>query len=323
MKRLYLVLILTIPALLIGVAIGVNAGSLAQKLSGRILLQVQQKGEAWYINPVDLKRYYLGSPADAFAILRQLGLGITDADINTIPAAKNSQANVPAAQTDAIKPESPLSTKTYEVVKVIDGDTLTASMNGKSETLRLIGIDTPETVDPRKPVQCFGKEASDKAKELLTGKKVILEADSTQGERDKYSRLLRYLFLEDGTNYQDYMIRQGYAHEYTYNLPYKYQTQFKQAEDEARLNKRGLWADNARSSQAQPITTPPPTPVTPTAPAPPSGSTTYDCSGNKYNCTSFKTQKEAQAAFDYCGGASNDIHKLDSNKDGQACESLP
>src|SRR3990167_6162374 len=100
---------------------------------------------------------------------------------------------------------------TYPVVRVVDGDTLAVEMNGKSVKVRLIGLDTPETVDPRKPVQCFGKEASAKAKELLTGKSIRLEKDASQGEYDKYGRLLAY----------------GYGHEYTYNLPYKYQKEFK------------------------------------------------------------------------------------------------
>lgn len=133
----------------------------------------------------------------------------------------------------------------YQVVSVTDGDTLKVDLNGTTETLRLIGIDTPETVDPRKPVQCFGEEASKKAKETLTGKKVSLEADPTQGERDKYQRLLRYVYLEDGTSFNRWMIEEGYAHEYTYQSnPYKYQTEYKDAEKSARENKRGLWSDN-------------------------------------------------------------------------------
>lgn len=332
MKRLVFSLIFIVSAFVGGISIGVSAGSLAQKLSGRVLLQVQQKGEAWYINPIDLKRYYLGGPADAFTILRQLGLGITDADLNAIPIAQNSKVNTPSTQEDqwvASEQEPQPSIKTYEVIKIIDGDTLTVSINGTSETLRLIGMDTPETVDPRKPVQCFGIAASDKAKEILSGQRVQLETDPIQGERDKYSRLLRYIFLEDGTNYQEYMIRQGYAHEYTYNLPYKYQAQFKQAQDEARLNKRGLWADGVceeKSTPAAQESTPAPqsTSATPTAPAQLSGSAAYDCSGNKYNCNrDFKTHKEAQAVFDYCGGVGNDVHGLDRDKDGLACESLP
>lgn len=133
----------------------------------------------------------------------------------------------------------------YRVTQVVDGDTLKVDLNGTTETLRLIGIDTPETVDPRKPVQCFGEEASKKAKEILTDKKVALEADPTQGERDKYNRLLRYVYLEDGTFFNKQMIENGYVHEYTYQSnPYKYQTEFKDAEKSAREGKKGLWGDD-------------------------------------------------------------------------------
>ncbi len=134
-------------------------------------------------------------------------------------------------------------TKYYEVTKVVDGDTIAVNIDGKIEKLRLIGINTPETVDPRKPVECFGIEASNKAKSILTGKRVALESDSTQGELDKYNRLLRYVFLEDGTNFNLLMIKEGYAYEYTYNLPYKYQAEFKEAQKEAMANKTGLWGD--------------------------------------------------------------------------------
>ncbi len=130
-----------------------------------------------------------------------------------------------------------------KVIKVVDGDTIKVLINNKEDTVRLIGIDTPETVDPRKPVQCFGKEASDKAKEVLTGKTISLESDPTQGNRDKYQRLLRYVFLND-LNFNKFMISSGYAHEYTYKSnPYKYQLEFIQAEKDARQNKKGLWAD--------------------------------------------------------------------------------
>ncbi|MCX6766852.1 MAG: thermonuclease family protein [Candidatus Moranbacteria bacterium] len=141
-----------------------------------------------------------------------------------------------------IKDESGL----YKVQRVIDGDTISVSINGKNETLRLIGMDTPETVDPRKPVQCFGREASTKAKEILTGKMVRLESDSTQSNRDKYQRLLRYVFLEDGTFFNKLMIGDGYAHEYTYQSnPYKYQAEFIKAEKQARENNRGLWSPDS------------------------------------------------------------------------------
>ena len=133
----------------------------------------------------------------------------------------------------------------YPVVKVVDGDTIDVSVNGEKIRVRLIGLDTPEIVDPRKPVQCFGKAASDEAKRLLNGKLVRLEKDSSQDTYDKYGRLLAYVFLPDETNIGAYMIAEGYGHEYTHNLPYRYQAEFKAAEAEAREEKKGLWADDA------------------------------------------------------------------------------
>lgn len=164
------------------------------------------------------------------------------------------------------KNTAPTATNLYQVTAVVDGDTFKVLINGVQETIRLIGIDTPETVDPRKPVQCFGMEASNKAKALLTGKKVRLEADSTQGELDKYGRLLRYVFLEDGTFFSKLMISEGYAREYTYDSAYKYQADFKKAELDAKTAKRGLWADDACLAAVQP--TPSPTPAPTPTPVP-------------------------------------------------------
>ena len=130
-----------------------------------------------------------------------------------------------------------------KVVKVVDGDTLSVSLNGKTETVRVIGIDTPETVDPRRPVGCFGKEASNKAKELLSEKEIILQKDVS--ETDKYRRLLRYVFLPlpDGRILfaNDYLVREGFAKVLTYPPDVKYNEQFRQAEREAREDNRGLW----------------------------------------------------------------------------------
>lgn len=222
----------------------------------------------------------------------------------------------------------------YVVTKVIDGDTLSIDMNGTKETLRLIGINTPETVDPRKPVECFGKEASAKANELLSGKRIRIEKDPTQRDRDKYGRLLAYVYREDGLFFNKKMIEDGYAYEYTYNLPYKYQTEFKEAQRVAEAGKRGLWAPGVcETAQATPPPAPSPVvsapqpappPTTPTpAPSPmPSGN--YTCAYNAYNCSNFSTHAEAQAVFEACGGPASDIHGLDGNdNDGLACESLP
>ena len=137
--------------------------------------------------------------------------------------------------------------ETYRVVKVVDGDTMDVDMNGAITRLRIIGIDTPETVDPRKAVQCYGREASNKAKEILSGQFVTLTADESQGNTDKYGRLLRYITLPDGSDYGMFMISQGYAHEYTYHLPYVNQAGYKQAEVDARDNDRGLWSPDTCS----------------------------------------------------------------------------
>lgn len=213
----------------------------------------------------------------------------------------------------------------YQVLKVVDGDTLVVAMNGKNPsttlrtgiTIRLIGLDTPETVDPRKPVQCFGKEASEKAKQILSGKSVRLEMDPSQGELDKYRRTLAYVFLPDGTNFAERMIAEGYGHEYTYNLPYKYQNEFKVAEQKAREEKKGFWADGACMNDLRSRSL--------RSGSSPAGAAdgAYECSRNAYNCSDFKTQAEAQAVFEACGGSANDVHHLDSDGDGKVCESLP
>ncbi len=150
-------------------------------------------------------------------------------------------------------PQSPApnSRQIARVVKVVDGDTITVSLSGKNETIRIIGINTPETVDPRKTVECFGKEASAKAKENYAGSRntVWLESDPSQGDRDKYARLLRYVFINNNSlDYGKTMIATGYAYEYTYNTPYKYQMEYKQAQKDAENKKLGLWADTACAS---------------------------------------------------------------------------
>lgn len=126
------------------------------------------------------------------------------------------------------------------VAEVIDGDTVKVD-NG--QTIRLLGIDTPETKDPRRPVGCFGKEASSKTKELLLGKGVILQKDVS--ETDKYGRFLRYIFLpmENGQVLfiQDYLVREGFARVLTYPPDVKFNEQLREAERFAKENKKGLW----------------------------------------------------------------------------------
>ena len=212
----------------------------------------------------------------------------------------------------------------YDVLKVIDGDTIVVDIRGKKETLRLIGIDAPEIGGSSLNKKCFGKEAEEFAKKILSGASVGLENDETQDERDKYVRLLRYVILKDGSNFNKMMIREGLAKEYTYKTPYKYQKEFKNAENEARKAKKGLWSecgddnnhnsggDEDRNSNNS------------LSSAPILGTSDCYCESNKYNCSDFKTHAEAQSIFKCCmkkiGG---DIHRLDGNNDSQVCENLP
>ena len=129
----------------------------------------------------------------------------------------------------------------HQVVRVVDGDTVRVDVGGEEEPVRVIGLDAPETVHPSRDVECYGEEASEYARELLDGSEVMLEHDSSQGDRDRYSRLLRHVVLEDGRNFAEVMIGEGYAFEYTFNLPYRYQDEFKAAELAAREDERGLW----------------------------------------------------------------------------------
>ena len=124
---------------------------------------------------------------------------------------------------------------TFLVTRVIDGDTIEIEGGIK---VRYIGIDTPETVDPRKPVQCFGVEASNKNKELVSGKRVRLEKDIS--ETDKYGRLLRYVYVGD-TFVNLELVRNGYAYASSYPPDISHQSQFTEAQRLAKEQSKGLW----------------------------------------------------------------------------------
>ena len=132
------------------------------------------------------------------------------------------------------------------VVRVVDGDTLNVMLHNREEKIRVIGINTPESVVPSRGVQCFGKEASSFAKKTLSGQTVLLETDPTQTNKDRYGRLLRSVWFNNGsTSFGKLMLSEGYAVEYTYETPHLYQSEYRQAEQLARENKKGLWGDDA------------------------------------------------------------------------------
>jgi micrococcal nuclease len=139
--------------------------------------------------------------------------------------------------------ESTTTPDTYKVVKVVDGDTDDVLIDGKVVRLRLEGMDTPEVVDTRKPVQCFGREASAEGHKLLDGTWVRLAYDAVSGKTDIYGRTLAYVYLPDGTMYNEFMIRNGYAHEYDYqNQKYEYRAQFQADQAAAKKEQLGFWS---------------------------------------------------------------------------------
>jgi len=125
------------------------------------------------------------------------------------------------------------------VVHVSDGDTITVAMAGRTERVRILGADTPEVVDPRKPVQCYGPEASAHTKSRLPpGTHVTLETDAEP--RDKYGRLLAYVYA-DGARYDDELLRLGFARLLVIPPNGVHARAMLQAELEARSVRRGLW----------------------------------------------------------------------------------
>jgi len=182
-----------------------------------------------------------------------------------------TSTNTPTAEVDSTSER-----ETARVIRVIDGDTIEVQIGEQTYTVRYIGIDTPETVHPSKPVEWMGPEASAANKELVAGKTVYLEKDVS--ETDQYGRLLRYVFLEDGTFVNAELVHQGYAQVSTYPPDVKYQEHFLEMQQEAQSAQAGLWQSTptvmptetiipSTATQSPPTATPQPT-VAPTQPPP-------------------------------------------------------
>ncbi len=132
--------------------------------------------------------------------------------------------------------------------RVVDGDTVAATIDGMDEEvkIRLLGVNTPETVDPRRPAECFGKEASAFLKGKLEGRRVLLESDTEADERDRYGRLLRYIYLEDDVHINALIIEEGYGFAYTsFPMSDEIKADFLELERSARDEERGLWHPEA------------------------------------------------------------------------------
>ncbi len=128
----------------------------------------------------------------------------------------------------------------YRITKFDDGDTIVVDMNGTDETVRFIGVDTPETHDPRKAVQCFGYAAAGFTKNFIGNSTVRLEADPLNTNRDRYNRLLRYVYLPDGRLVNAEIIKEGYGFAYL-SFPFTKAEEFRQHQVEAREQNKGLW----------------------------------------------------------------------------------
>ena len=200
------------------------------------------------------------------------------------------------------------------VVAVVDGDTIRVDRGYGVERVRYIGVDTPETVHPSQPVQWMGKEAAAANRALVEGREVLLERDLT--ERDKYDRLLRYVWVEDPASPSGMtmvnlaLLAGGFAQVVTYPPDVRYVDPYLAAQREAREQGRGLWADPGSEAEATPSSSAPTgggdcDPAYPDACIPPSPPD-LDCGD-----VTFRRFKVLPA----------DPHRFDLDFDGVGCES--
>jgi micrococcal nuclease len=187
-----------------------------------------------------------------------------------LPAPSSSADGYPAATSPGIAARSPAGSVSTaaptgsatlasippgvaaRVSRVVDGDTLKVDIAGRTDAVRVIGLDTPESVKPGTPVECFALRASAEAKRLLpVGAAVRLQADPTQAVRDRYGRVLAHVWLPDGTLYAERMIRGGFGIHYVYGgVPSIYASRLAAAEIAARVALTGLWAPSTCAGNA-------------------------------------------------------------------------
>ncbi|MGR9050774.1 thermonuclease family protein [Halobacillus faecis] len=244
--------------------------------------------------------------------------------------SQNSEASAPLEKEEEALPEKDSKTSDEgkqpgdvdaTVTNVVDGDTIDIMIDGREERVRLLLVDTPETVHPDKPVQPFGPEASNFAKEKLSGKEIRFEYDGPK--RDHYDRLLGYVWV-NGENFNQHLLEKGLArYAYEYDPPYALSASMKNAETRAKQQGKGIWSmegyvtdegfQQDSSSKEEEIP----------APSPYEGSLPYDPQGPDRDCGDFSSQEEAQAFYEAAGGPDQDPHRLDGHdQDGLVCESL-
>lgn len=204
----------------------------------------------------------------------------------------------------------------YRVDDVVDGDTVkvTRLAGGGLITVRVLGIDAPETKDPHRGVGCFGPQASAWAVQILAGQRVTLRTDASQDTRDRYGRLLAYVILPNGKDYSTEAARAGYAKYYLYNTPVSRSAQIQAAQRSARSAGKGLWGAPCYGDTSAAVvrTQPAPQPVAPRPAQPDSESS----SAYYQNCDAARAAGAAPLRRGEAGYRSG----LDRDNDGVACE---
>lgn len=179
-------------------------------------------------------------------VLAVLALGGCHAPATTTPAASTEQLGaVTCAPTGTGTRPATITAPAggpFTVQSVVDGDTIRIDCNGESTRVRLVGINTPETVKDGSPVECGGPEASTALHTILDSGQVFLSTDPAQGERDRYGRLLAYVWAMDGSLVNQTMLTMGHAEATGYGKSYAYKQPFEAAAKEAKNSGRGMWA---------------------------------------------------------------------------------
>ena len=200
--------------------------------------------------PSDRRRRPPPVLAALFALLLVLLVGGCEGLVDVGGGGAGGGGRAPAdLETSAVEraawPDPPKDAVAAKVQRVSDGDTFVAVVAGRRERIRVIGVDTPESVDPNRPDEPYGKEASDFAKHYLDGATVRLAGDAEP--RDRYGRMLAYVWLRDGTFWNALLVAEGYAQQLTIPPNVTYAPLFRRLVAEARGHDRGLWAQENRS----------------------------------------------------------------------------
>lgn len=181
---------------------------------------------------------------------RKAKLVLTGASVVGLLAASVLVSGIVTFAPSTRKVELPAQPGFYKVSHVHDGDTISVRMDGRDEKVRMIGVDTPETIKPNSPVECYGVAASNYLKGLLTNSSVRLEADPINQNRDRYDRLLRYVYTPDNMLVNKAIIEQGYGFAYL-SFPFSKAEEFRLAQVDARSQNRGVWSGECTISNPE------------------------------------------------------------------------